>query len=72
MHSPPLDSQQYGALSVDAYDIRLRGKTIAYPGDIFDVDGSAPIVLDRIRFRSAIVWGAALGMETSYSLRANL
>jgi len=37
------------------------------PGDIFDVDGSAANVLIGIRFRSAIVWGAALGMETSYS-----
>src|SRR5216683_5443487 len=42
-----LDGQQYGALSVDAHNIRLRGETIAHPGHILDVDRSTANRLDR-------------------------
>ena len=41
-----LDRQQYGALPVDAHDIGLRGKTVAYPGDVLHVNGRTTNRLD--------------------------
>jgi hypothetical protein len=42
-----LNRQQYRPLPVHAHDIGLWGKSVAYPGDILDIDGGVANRLDR-------------------------